>query len=262
MADREPTTPKGPEGPNAGEIIDAAFGWNLKVLRGSLGALLVPVSVCRAALAGDDQRYAAPVRAFILLFGISLAITGFFAGGQLMVLETLTQASPALLDQWAAPSGEPLSRIDDVLSGWSGLLAWPLTIVSSSPYILLLKAYRPSRTFYGHALVYIITNNAALTVQIILIPAMALVMPPQEGVFWSTLVVLVVYAITTARVVFALYADTFLGGLWKLLGILALTPITLAILSVLQLATLELILQLRFDLSLLELMALNPGDPA
>lgn len=260
MADREPPVSRGPEGPTIGELMDAVFGWNMRMLRATLGALLVPVAVCRAALAGDHDRYASPVRAFILLFGATLALTAFVAGGAMFSMEGLSTASPETLHQWAAARGTSVTQVDEVIGGWSGLLAWPLMMISASPYILLLKAYLPSRTLYGHALVYIVTNNASMGVQVILVAAMALLVEVQTNMVWSTVVVMLVYLVTSARVIFALYADSVLGGVLKFFGLLVLTPISIGILGVLQFVSIEVLLQVRFDLSLIDLMAATAGD--
>jgi len=262
MAERDPSTPRGPEGPNVGELIDAAFGWNARMLRGALGAFLNPVAVCTAALAGDDDRYASPVRIFILLFGVSLAISALAAGGQMFSMQGLSSAPSETLDRWAAASGTSVSQVDEVIGGWSGILAWPLMIISASPYIFLLKAYTPSRTLFGHVLVYIVTNNAAIMVQILLVPAMALLVEAQTNMIWSTVVVMGVYLVTSARVIFALYSGSLLGGAAKFLGLLLLTPISIGILGVLQFISIEVLLQVRFDLSLIELMAITSGDAA
>ena len=235
------------------------LGWNARFLRAALDSLLNPVAVCRAALASNHERYVSPIRVFFLLFGLLLATSAFIAGGSVADVSTVTLAEAADLDAWAAASGASVETINATVAGWSNVLLWPISIIAASPYILLFKAFAPRITLYGHALVYLLTNNGAMLVQIALLLALAPWLEVQTNAIISTTALALVFCAILLRVFLALYSKTIIGAVMKLLAVLILTPVAMAIMGVLQFFATELILNWRFDLSLFELMRMQAG---
>ncbi|MEO1039327.1 MAG: hypothetical protein AAFX09_07250 [Pseudomonadota bacterium] len=251
--------PVGPAGPRMGEVLEAGFGWNARMLRTLLDSLINPVAVCRAALAGDDERYVSAIRAFILIFGAAIAVSAFLIGGGLVSLSAMTGADPQVLAGWAEPSGRSLEAIDQTVSGWTNIIVWPITILAASPYILIFKLMAQRITLYGHTLVYLITSNGVLLLQLALILALAPFVDIATNSQVSTIAVVVVYLVILFRVFLAIYARTLIGAVLRLIATIALIPVSLVLVSVLQFLAMELVLQLRFDLSLLTLMQLQAG---
>ena len=252
--------PEGPAGPSGGELFDAILGWNSRFFRTVFDSLVRPVPVARAALASDTTRYTSALRLFIFLYGLLMGLAALIGGPVSPGLAGMTQAGPDDLEQWLAGGSHTLVEIEDGLAFWFGVIIWPITAISSSFYILLLKAYAPNRTLYGHLLIYLITNNGAIGVQILLMVGLAPWVDVLTAAVISTSALLLVYLAITARVIFALYAQTVLGGMMKLLGVVLVLPISIVISSVLQFAFVVLYLQIGYDLSLFQLIAIQAGD--
>ncbi len=252
--------PEGPTGPSGGELLDAVLGWNTRFIRTILDSLINPVAVSRAALESDMTRYASALRLFIFLYGLMMGLTALIGGSATGSLETQSGAAPEHLAQWLAGTPHTMPEIESSLSFWTSIVIWPITAISSSFYILLLKAYAPNRTLYGHMLIYLITNNGAMGIQILLLVGMAAWADLMTAAIVSMSVLLVIYLVITARVIFALYSQTVFGAVMKLLGIVVLMPISIAISGVLQFLFVAAYLQVGYELSIFQLMAIQAGD--
>ena len=245
----------GPRGPGLGELTDAILGWNTQVFKTTLFSLLDPVGVTRAALNSDAKRFMSPLRLFVLLFGLLMALTALISSDAMSSFSTMVGASDEALSSWLAGRSVTLEMIDASFGVWMSIAVWPIMIIGVAPYILLFKLYRPSRTLYGHLLAYLVTNNGAMALQLLIMVALTPFVELQTNTFISTGVLLLVYLVTTARLIFALYSETVLGGALKMLGVIVLTPIALAFTGILQFLFIEALLQLRFDLSVIQLLA-------
>jgi hypothetical protein len=255
--EREDHRLDGPRGPGLGELTDAVLGWNGRVLSTTLFSLLDPVRVTRAALNSETGRFMSPLRLFILLFGLLLTLSALVDTQGAMSFSATIGASEEATAAWLAGETVTLAMIDQSYGFWMSFGIWPIMIIGVAPYILLFKLYRPSRTFYGHILAYLVTNNGAVAVQLLIMVALAPFVDVQTNSFISSAVLVLVYLVTTARLMFALYSDTVPGGAVKLLGVILLTPIALVFTGILQFLFLEVLLQLRFDLSFFHLLSLE-----
>lgn len=255
------TPTDGPNGPQLSELADAFFGWNARFGRTLVDSLLNPSAVARAALASDTTRYAGPLRLFVFLFGLVLGITTLLLGGSMVSVETFTTATPAQIDLWLAGSEPSLAEINGSLSFWMGLAVWPISVISAAPYIMLFKAYAPKRTVYGHTLVYLMTTNGAMALQIVVMLAFTPFLDVQTNALISTSLLAVVYFYIGGRVVAEVYSATWLGATFKVIGLIALTPVAFILSGGLQFAVVELIVQSVHGLSLLDLMTMpQTGD--
>ena len=249
-----PPAPLGPKGPNLNEFFDAALGWQASFLRTIMHGVIRPEAIARAALAGGSEAYASPLRMLVFMMGVLMAVTTFVTNGAINGVENYVNAAPDALDTWLQETHAlTLAEVNDTWTGWFGLMIWPIMIISSSPYVLLFKLFDPKRTTYGAALVYIVTTNAMLAPQAILQVVLAMFVPLDANMLISTVVSFVLYYYVAGRVVFTLYAKTVLGGAFKTLAVIALTPVTLVLTAILQLVALGMVLHFAFDLALFDL---------
>ena len=137
------------------ELIDsisiAAFDVDGRIFRTVWHSLVRAPDVARDALAGDYTRYIAPIRLFVALFGLQFVIANLFDTPLTGSLEQLTPTlEPERINAWLAtgqmPDGTAVTTadIDRAMEEWGSLFLWPITIISSLPYLLTLKLYRPS----------------------------------------------------------------------------------------------------------------------
>jgi hypothetical protein len=261
MTSENQTPASGPNGPQLSELADAFFGWNARFGRTLVDSLINPSAVARAALASDTTRYAGPLRLFVFLFGLLLAITTLIAGDSMTSVEALTGATPEELGAWLVGSQITLAEINASLGFWMGLAIWPISVLSAAPYIMLFKAYAPKRTVYGHTLVYLMTTNGAMALQILVMLALTPWLDVATNAIVSTALLALVYFYIGGRVVAEVYSATWLGATFKVMGLIALTPIAFILIGVLQIAAVELVVQSVHGLSVLDLMMMTqPGD--
>ena len=257
------TTPQkqqneGPHGPNLSELVDAIMGWNHRSIRTLRDSLIDPVSVCRHALDSDTSRYVSPVRLLIFLISAMIAITAFLLGGQSQRLEVNLPNIPIeTLEAYLADKGTTLEDLNDTVSFWSNIFTWPVMLISSSPYILLFKAFHQRRTLYGHALVYCVTTNGAMAVQLSINILMSFWIDIHQNMALSVIVLLIVYFYISARVIFALYSQTLLGGSIKFLILFFVTPIITVFSGLLYFFMSALVMDMSYGVSMFELVAIQ-----
>lgn len=246
--------PQGPKGPDLNEFADALMGWQTTFFRTIFTGILKPERVAEAALASDTSRFAPPLRLFVFLFGSVMAVTAFISPDTLSNIENFLGLPAEVIETWLAENRTvTLADINSTWQTWYSFLIWVMTVVSSAPYILLFKAYDTSRTLYGAALVYLVTTNSMLAVQIVLQTALAALLPTQANIIITTAFVLLFYIYIAARVIVNLYARTTLGAIFKVAGMVAMTPISLFLTGILQFVALLMVLQFGFDISMVDI---------
>lgn len=246
------------------ELIDsisiAAFDVDGRIFRTVWHSLVRAPDVARDALAGDYTRYIAPIRLFVALFGLQFVIANLFDTPLTGSLEQLTPTlEPVRINAWLAtgqmPDGTAVTTadIDRAMEEWGSLFLWPITIISSLPYLLTLKLYRPSIPFWGHVQIYLTSTNASFLLMVLMIPLLGL----SYGVFLVGMVsALAMYFFVMGWLVHRFYSRSTTGTVLRILGLLALVPLALLITTVLQLLVTAWTFDHEFNLSFAELMQL------
>jgi len=235
----------------------AAFDLDGRIFRTLWHSLVRPPDVALAALKGDFSRYLSPVRVFVALFGFQFVVASLFGTPLTGSLEDLTSnLSAETVDAWLATgrnaAGEvpTLAEVDEVMESWGAMLLWPITIITSLPYLLLLKLYRPGIPLWGHVQVYLVSTNASFVVMIAAIPTIAM----DLGWFYVSLVVaMLVYLFCTAWLIVRFYSHSPAGAALRVLGLCLLIPVTLILTAIGQLLGTAFTLDTNFDLSLIGL---------
>lgn len=244
-------------GPEAEDLMEAVFGVTLRSARTMWGSLVQTPRVARAALLGDQSIYFSPLRVFLFLFGLHLAIASLIGAPSSPLLENwLPQSSLPDAHQWAEAAGADWAAMNDSIARWYGFALWPIFILCSLPYILLLKAYRPHTTLWGHTLVYIITNIAMFVAMFLVTPLMLV---SAEAYAVGSLATFLVFFVAAGRLIAALYAKTALGAGLKIAGLILLTPPLIVLMGGLQIALVYFALDIEHGVNFLEIFTLTSG---
>jgi hypothetical protein len=245
------------------DLADASFGVDTRIFRTVWDTLLRTPRVVEAAYAGDRKAYVPIIRLFLVLFGAQLAVMAFVGLPVGMTLETFspTEAERLIVDQWLAEGGKAYDDVNHALEQAFALTTTPLTFLSSLLFVLLLKAYRPSRSLFGHALAYLAPVNSSY-IAMFIVMAMVFVAGlifrlPQDtvinGFLFSLGVSMVWYYVATARVIARFYAKSVIVGILQVIGLILLFFPMMILIVLGQFAITEIVLQNGFDLSLLRL---------
>jgi hypothetical protein len=244
----------GPEGPRLDEAAEdiAGFSLGLLFIRTLADTVARTPRVGRAALAGERERYVRPLRLFFILIGLSLALAAFVGASFVFTLDVIVPRDGlAQTEAFLATQGLSTHAVDESLVRWGSLALWPVMILGSLPFIALLKAFRPSVTWWGHALMYLVANNAMLVFAVVLsVSALA----NRDLFLIVQLVSMAVFLVALIRL-----ASGVLGLGWlRLIGftvsLLLVTVIASVIMAVLQFALAHAVLTLEFGVSLFDVM--------
>jgi hypothetical protein len=252
MSDDSKQVRRGPAGPKLSELADATgMGLDRKI---GLTVFDTFVRPGRAAQAAFDRAptHISPLKLFMGLGGVFLSVGAIFGAPMTASLESLLPQAglQAGLDNIAAQGGDA-SVINASLSQWSGLLAWPLTLIASAVFIVVLKIARPSVTWYGHILIYLIATNAMTLAAIPLVAARLVSLELYLTLQLSTLVIFFVQMMRLGSSALELGAGRLI--LLFMLIAIAVFP-ALLISGLLQLASVWMILSLH-GVSFPEMMA-------
>lgn len=245
------------------ELLDsisfAAFELDARIFRTVWDSVLRTPDVAMAAAQSDYTRYLSPVRVFIALFSFQFVVAALFGTPLTGSLEQMTvNVEPAAVDAWMAQARDSeghvptYQEVNNKLESLNSLLLWPVTILSSLPYLLLLKLYRLNVPVWAHLQFYLVPTNASFILMIAGIPLLLLdnLAIFMAGVGFS----MVVFFICIGRVILRYYSRTALGGVMRILGMLGLFPIVFLISSIGQFLSIYWILESQFGLDLFELM--------
>lgn len=155
-------------------LVDDAFGVDFKVPRTLRDLVVRPGRVADAALAGDRTRYTPPVRLFIAIFAVQALLFGWLGADTSVTLAASLAENPvglAAVEERLAEAGSSVAEADRILSNWYGWLNWPITMVSSFLYVLVIWAMRPSLGFFKSLMLYLVPTNASYVVALPLLVA-------------------------------------------------------------------------------------------
>lgn len=255
MSESIPPQDTRPSRADADDVADAVVGVDTRIFRTVWDTLIHTPRVLQAAFDGDRERYVPILRLFLILFGLQFAVVAFIGLPQALTLDQFFDADDTdVINLWLA--GLSAEDINTTLERASSLSNSLIVFLSSLPYVLLLKLYRPKRSFFGHMLAYLLATNASY---LIMLP---LILPAAFGsfVFWyivSMTLALLFFFVVMARILHAHYTQNIGLISLQILGMLVLLPVTFLIVGVAQFGVAELVLRIFHDRSFIELFILT-----
>jgi len=255
MSETIPPDDSRPSRADADDVAEAAVGVDTRIFITIWDTLIHTPRVLQAAFDGDRERYIPILRLFLILFGLQFAIVAFIGLPQAMTLDQFAEPDNAdTMTAWLA--GLDYDAVNQTLERTANLSNTALVFLGSLPYLLLLKLYRPKRSFFGHLLGYLLVTNASYLVML------PLLLPGAFGEFWlwyivSMVIGILVYFIAFGRILYAHYTSNGWLVALQLLGMVMLLPVTLILVAVSQFALAELAVQIFHDRSFLQLFALT-----
>ena len=237
----------------------AAFDLDGRIFRTLWHSLTRTPDVALAGAKGDFSEYLSPIRVFVALFSFQFVVASLFGTPLAGSLDQLTVAiEPDIVEAWLATgqnaSGEvpTHAEVNQTIESWGAMLLWPLTVITSLPYLLLLKLYRPGVPLWGHLQFFLTATNASFVVMIATIPLLLL------GLGWFSLglgLAMIVYYFCIGRIIVRFYSHSAGGVALRLLGLILLMPVTLLMTGIGQIVGTAFTLDVNYDLSLIRLYA-------
>lgn len=229
------------------------------IVRTLVDTLVFTPRIARDVLSGANS-YFSPLRLFLSLMGLTFAIIAFFGLPNMLSLETMMAA-----DGWdrvraaLAERGHTFEEVSATVSRWGGLLNWPILVLSMIPYLVVIKLFRPSISWWHHLQCYLAANNAMLIASLLVLP---LLLYSQLAFILAQSLSAIVFFIALIRIGSGAYGlhPIALIGLF-IASVLVSIPSTVLIV-ILTMASMEMMLQLSYDVSFIELMSisLDSGD--
>ncbi len=218
-------------------------------------------------IVNGTRAYFSPLRLFLSLMGGFIALAAFLGLPTLFTIDALvTSEAQDRLDALLAEHEVTRLELVTTLDRWSALLHWPVFALGALPYILVLKAFRPSIGWWPHVQVYLLANNAMLILMLACVPLLLI----NEWLFAITnTATLIIFFVTLARAGASAYQLKWpaLTGL-VLSNIVISIPAT-ALYAALSLLATHIVLTMSFGISLPDVLAVNlesdiveqaPGD--
>ena len=228
----------------------AAFDVDARIFRTLWHSLVRAPEVALAAIEGDYTRYISPIRVMVALFGIQFGVAAIFGAPMSVTIESIAAGmDPERLAGWL--DGQDPVSIDRAIEDTMSLVLWPIMIVSSLPYLILLKLYRPSLKFWAHLCVFLVPTNASTIAFILMLPA---VMTSESMMLMALIVMLAVYFAVTGWLLARYYSRSLLGTSLRIAGFVLLLPLTFIISGGGQMLATGWILDSQFGLSLPDLL--------
>ncbi|MGP1275516.1 MAG: hypothetical protein ACQRW7_08865 [Caulobacterales bacterium] len=241
---------------SAGQIASDLVGLPLGplVFRTILDTLLFTPRIARDVIAGTNA-YFSPLRLFISLMGLTFTIIAFFGLPNMFSLETMMAP-----DGWdrvrsaLAEQGHTFEEVSATVSRWGGLLNWPILVISMIPYLVVIKLFRPSISWWHHLQCYLAANNAMIIAALLVLPFLV----------FSQLLFIVSQSLSAIVFFIALMrigSGGFGLGPVKLTGLLIASVLvtipSTVLIMVLVMGSMEAVLQLNYGVSFLELMSIS-----
>ncbi len=239
------------------DVADAAIGVDTRVFRTLWDTLVHTPRVLEAAYSGDRARYVPIIRLFLVLFGAQFAIMAFLNLPIGMSVESLESSDVTTLavERWLAEAGQTRDAVNATLQSANGWTITSLTFLSSLPFLLVMKLYQLRRSFFGHALAYLVATNAAY---IIILPFMLM------GALGFTIILfalsfglsMIMFYVALARIFARFYSQNPVVVALQIGGLILLLPVTLILMAVGQFLIADLALNWAHDMSIFHLFSL------
>lgn len=250
------------------DVADAAIGVDTRIFTTIRDTFLYTPRVLEAAYAGEREKYVPIIRLFLVLFGLQFAVMAFFdipAGFSLDALARSSDDAALTIDVWLAESGQSYEAVNTSLQNAAGLTTTLLVFLSSLPFVLLLKAYRPSRSFFGHVLAYLAPVNASFLALFLLMAIVALIgLLPGIGeeteftlYFWAFVGSLIWYFVSAVWVLLRFYGRSALSVTLQVTGLVFMVIPMFIIMMIGQYGIAELVLQNTYDMSVIDLFRIS-----
>ena len=237
----------------------AVFDVDARIFRTMRDYFLKPVTVATAGIERDYTRYLSPIRVFIALFSFQFVAAALFGTPVTATIESMTATEPEIdIAAWLTTTrmdfDTPLTleRVESELRAVQSLTLWPLTVLSSLPYLIALKLFRPSIPTWGHVQIYLVVTNVSFIVMIALIPLHTL---GGAGMMTGMGIALAVFYVYAGILLARLYGKSVIALALRLTGLVALLPITLLITIIGTYITIDWVLENSFGLHLLALLS-------
>ncbi len=172
MNEKPPTSQRGPAGPKLSEIADAAgIGLQRKIFTTLADTLLRPGRAARAAFERTDT-HVSQLKLFFALGGLMLSASALFGAPLILDVDAMAAAGGETAARgYIAANGVEPDALDAALNRSLSVLIWPIIVASSMCFVLALKLMRPSQSWWGHVLIYLVATNATSLVSIPLMAA-------------------------------------------------------------------------------------------
>ncbi|QNL19094.1 hypothetical protein HXX25_07110 [Hyphobacterium sp. CCMP332] len=250
------------------DVADAAIGVDTRIFTTIRDTFLHTPRVLEAAYAGEREKYVPIIRLFLVLFGLQFAVMAFFdipAGFSLDALARSSDDAALTINAWLAESGQSYEAVNTSLQNAAGLTTTLLVFLSSLPFVLLLKAYRPSRSFFGHVLAYLAPVNASFLALFLLMAIVALIgLLPGIGeeteftlYFWAFVGSLIWYFVSAVWVLLRFYGRSALAVTLQVTGLVFMVIPMFIIMMIGQYGIAELVLQNTYDMSVIDLFRIS-----
>lgn len=250
------------------DLADAAIGVDTRIFTTIKDTLLHTPRVIEAAFAGERDKYVPIIRLFLVLFGLQFAMIALFdipAGVNLDALASSGDDVALAVEAWLAESGQSYEDVNTSLQNAAGLTTTLLVFLSSLPFVLLLKAYRPSRSFFGHVLAYLAPMNSSYLVLFLLmgIVALASLLPAVGDAMQGALFVaafagsIIWYFVSTTWVLSRFYGRSALAVTLQVAGLVIMVIPMFIVMIIGQYGIAEIVLQNTYDMSFIDLFEIS-----
>lgn len=250
------------------DVADAAIGVDTRIFTTIKDTLLHTPRVVEAAYAGQREKYVPIIRLFLVLFGLHFAMVALFDIPVGMSLDAIARSdddAALAIEAWLAESGQSYEAVNTTLQNAAGLTTTVLAFLSSLPFVLLLKAYRPSRSFFGHVLAYLAPMNSSYLVMFLLMGMVALAgLLPAVGdetqivLFFAAFAGSIIwYFVSTAWVLSRFYGRSALAVTLQVAGLVIMVVPMFIIMMIGQYGIAEIVLQNTYDMSFIDLFRIS-----
>ncbi len=159
-------------------VVEDLFHIDFKLPRTVRDMVLRPGKVADAALSGDHSTYTRPLRVFLALVALQALVTGWLGYNDTGTFGVLFEHQPAALAHITArlaQAGSSLSNADDIIRHWTDWASWPLIMISSLLYALVIWATRPSLGLLKSTILYLVAAGAsyAATLPLVILAGLA-----------------------------------------------------------------------------------------
>lgn len=229
----------------------AAFDVDARIFRTLWHSIVRTPDVALAALKGEYDIYLSPIRVFVALISLQIVIAATVGLPMVLTVETMTtDLEPARLTAWLGPhtAQSVNAQLEDSLS----LLLWPLMIITSIPYVVTLKLFRPSVKLWGHLMLYLTATNGSTVVMTLMMASYLF-----SAVIFSLTIpaYLIIFLVLSGRLISRFYAETAGGTIVRICILSVVTVLVFTANVVGQFAAAGWVLQNEFGLNLLDLYA-------